>query len=399
MILTTSQLDQVRKYQSLIAQGKSAAESARTVGVSPSTIRGWLTKGENLAAPPKAPAKKAAVKKPKAVKDAAAMAPAKKATKKASKKAAGPAVEEKPKRSRKAKAPTDLVKTPAKKVAAKKAKVSKVSPAPDILEEKPKRVVDKVVPFQAIMLPDTITVIFNGKPNQIDKKHANYGEIKKIITENQKAGKIRSSKLEEIRLLIDVKAGLANSSKGRVTVDGQKVLIDGHTVVGRLANRLIAAVNSKNQKDIDRFCAFHTKIVNAKNSGKLIARLFDFVDQRGLGLHDDGDIIAFKVVRFNFKDKHTGTMDNSVGKIVTMPREQVNDNDNQTCSTGLHVCAPSYISSFGGGNDKLVACKVRPEDFVSIPTDYSSAKARTCRYEVISEVGNVKDFLAKYKLD
>lgn len=392
MILTTSQLDQVRKYKELIAEGKSAAESARTVGVSPSTIRGWLTKGENLA--PVKPAKAAKVKK----------APV---AKKVAKKAAAPVAEEKPKRVRKPKAVVGvkatkkgsaLVKAPAKKVVAKKTtKATKVEAAPD-LQEKPKRTVDKAVPFQAIILPDTITIVFNGKPNQIDKKHANYGDIKKIIAENQKGGKIRASKLEEIRLLIDVKAGLSKASNGRVQVEGQKVLIDGHTVVGRLANRLIAAVNSKNQKDIDRFCAFHTKIVKAQNSGKLIARLFDFVDQRGLGLHDDGDIIAFKVVRSNFKDKHTGTMDNSVGKIVTMERSKVNDNDNQTCSTGLHVCAPSYISSFGSTGDKLVACKVRPEDFVSIPTDYSSAKARTCRYEVISEVGNVETFLKTYKV-
>jgi len=78
-------------------------------------------------------------------------------------------------------------------------------------------------------------------------------------------------------------------------------------------------------------------------------------------------------------------MDNSPGTIVEMERNQVDDNKDQTCSTGLHFCGMSYLSCFGG--DRTVIVKINPADVVSIPSDYNEAKGRACRYEVIGELG------------
>ena len=41
-----------------------------------------------------------------------------------------------------------------------------------------------------------------------------------------------------------------------------------------------------------------------------------------------------------------------------MARTRVNDDDTQTCSRGLHVCAKSYIRYFGSSSDKVVKVKV-----------------------------------------
>ena len=35
----------------------------------------------------------------------------------------------------------------------------------------------------------------------------------------------------------------------------------------------------------------------------------------------------------------------------------------------------------------MVILKINPRDVVSIPTDYNNTKGRTCRYEVVGEVG------------
>jgi hypothetical protein len=45
----------------------------------------------------------------------------------------------------------------------------------------------------------------------------------------------------------------------------------------------------------------------------------------------------------------------------------------------------SYLNHFGGARTVIV--KVNPRDVVSIPSDYNGAKGRTCRYEVIGELG------------
>ena len=78
-------------------------------------------------------------------------------------------------------------------------------------------------------------------------------------------------------------------------------------------------------------------------------------------------------------------MDNSVGKIVEMERNEVDDDKDRTCSTGLHFCSESYLNSFGG--ERTVIVKINPRDVVSIPSDYNDSKGRACRYEVIGELG------------
>ena len=109
------------------------------------------------------------------------------------------------------------------------------------------------------------------------------------------------------------------------------------------------------------------------------------VEKNNLPITADGHFLAYKKVRGDFKDCHTGTMDNSVGKIVEMERNQVDDNANQTCSTGLHFCSQNYLNHFGG--ERTMILKINPADVVSIPTDYDFSKGRACRYEVIGELG------------
>ena len=119
-----------------------------------------------------------------------------------------------------------------------------------------------------------------------------------------------------------------------------------------------------------------------KNPSKeSVKDLYDFLAACDLPITEDGCFLAYKRVTENFTDCHTGTMDNSVGKIVKMPRNKVNDDRNVTCSSGLHVCSKSYLNDFYGEN--IVVCKVNPKNVVSVPVDYNQSKMRVCEYEVI----------------
>lgn len=86
-------------------------------------------------------------------------------------------------------------------------------------------------------------------------------------------------------------------------------------------------------------------------------------------------------------DIHSGTFDNSPGKIVEMPREEVDSDVNQTCSRGLHACADSYLGEFYAKSSgyKVIVVKINPKDVCAVPADYNFSKMRTCRYEVLSE--------------
>lgn len=72
---------------------------------------------------------------------------------------------------------------------------------------------------------------------------------------------------------------------------------------------------------------------------------------------------------------------NNVGDVVSMPREEVQDDPKTGCSTGLHVGTYEYASQFASG--VLVRVAVAPEDVVSIPLDCEWQKLRACKYVVL----------------
>lgn len=79
--------------------------------------------------------------------------------------------------------------------------------------------------------------------------------------------------------------------------------------------------------------------------------LFWFLKRNGLIISKCGFFIAYRNVvptsKVNDKgetiytDAHSGTTKIEIGKVVTIPREQCDDNSDNTCSRGL-VCSPVY---------------------------------------------------------
>ena len=121
-------------------------------------------------------------------------------------------------------------------------------------------------------------------------------------------------------------------------------------------------------------------------SKRAVDELYDFLEAGELPITEDGHFLAFKNVRSNFMDIHSGTFRNQVGDVCEMPRNGVDEDKNRTCSAGLHFCSIQYLPSFSdsdGGHTMIV--KINPKDVVAIPADYNNTKGRTCRYEVVAE--------------
>lgn len=83
-----------------------------------------------------------------------------------------------------------------------------------------------------------------------------------------------------------------------------------------------------------------------------------------------------------FTDWHTRKSTIMLGEAVVMPREECDNDPNNTCSSGLHVGAPGYVSGFGGNSktNYILACLVSPMNVVAVPYDYDFEKMRTCEY-------------------
>ncbi|MDC6350722.1 hypothetical protein PP178_04095 [Zeaxanthinibacter sp. PT1] len=83
-----------------------------------------------------------------------------------------------------------------------------------------------------------------------------------------------------------------------------------------------------------------------------------------------------------FTDWHTRSAHIELGKPVSMPMEEVDRDPNRTCSSGLHVGAPGYVSTFGGYGMKtyILACLVNPMNVGAVPYDYNGQKMRVSEY-------------------
>lgn len=182
--------------------------------------------------------------------------------------------------------------------------------------------------------------------------------------------------------LVSEKAKVVGWSNGEFRIRDNLLYVDNAPVHHAVAGLVIDAFRMN--RPFSQFLKFYKKL-KENSSYHTIQQLVPFLKHNDVEINGDGDIVAWKVVTEDYKDCHTGTFDNSVGTVVEMDRNEVDDNPSNTCSAGLHVCAKSYIKGFGAGRTRVVKVLINPADMVSVPHDYSGAKCRCCRYKVIAD--------------
>lgn len=119
-------------------------------------------------------------------------------------------------------------------------------------------------------------------------------------------------------------------------------------------------------------------------SYRAVHELWNFLDHKGLPITPDGHFLAYKRVRDDFYDFHTGTVNYAVGTTVTKPRNEVNEDSRVECSNGLHAGTLNYVDGFNAGRGKVLIVKINPKDVVSVP-EADAQKLRCCKMEVIGE--------------
>lgn len=229
--------------------------------------------------------------------------------------------------------------------------------------------------YPFIVQGSNVTVVIDGKPHTISKTHITYQKV---------VDAIKASDWATVKQIIDPIKVVLNFGAGNVSIQGNTMFWKNEPFAGVLATRMISMLEEG--FDIGPMVKFMDNLM--KNPSKrAVDELYGFLEKNNLPLTPDGHFLAYKKVRKDFLDIHSGTMDNSPGTIVEMERNKVDDNKDQTCSTGLHFCGLSYLGHFGGSDSRVVIVKINPADVVSIPSDYNGAKGRACRYEVIGEMG------------
>lgn len=168
----------------------------------------------------------------------------------------------------------------------------------------------------------------------------------------------------------------------QIEVKDGSVFVDGDSIQSVVADRIINFL--ADGVDCLPIFKFITRL-QLNPSKRAVDELYTFLEHKHLPLTETGTFLAYKAVRNDYTDKHTGRFFNGVGEVLSMPRNKVDDDKNVGCSYGFHAGTLAYASNFACGSDKLVLVEIDPADVVSIPTDCEFQKLRTCRYMVVAE--------------
>jgi len=224
-----------------------------------------------------------------------------------------------------------------------------------------------------IITDNTITVLLNNKPMVVDASDSRFEQVTQMIIDNCTE--------EELIELLDTAKIIENFGEGNIKVISGEVYYNDKIIRSALTNRITTMMEKG--FDIKPLLKF-TDNLYKNPSKRAVDETYTFLEACNLPITEDGYFLAYKKVRSDYTDVHSGTFDNSVGETCSMPRNEVDEDSTRTCSAGLHVASYSYMAHYPG--EKIVICKINPANVVAVPQDYNNAKMRVCEYEVVGEV-------------
>ena len=233
-----------------------------------------------------------------------------------------------------------------------------------------------------IITDHSVTLFDKLKPVTVTDSHPLFQDIKDYVLEGC---------YEQALDLIDnrraAKRAIRDTSFELVT---DSLYLDDYRIPDNMAIRIFGLMAEYcSVKPLEKF--FRNLLDNP--SYRAVQELYGFLELSKLPITDDGYFVAYKAVNSEFRDCHTGTMDNSVGAQPSMPRNLVDEDKNRTCSAGLHFAGYEYARGFVPHNGHLMAVRINPKDVVAIPSDYNNQKGRASTYMIVEEIENKADVL------
>lgn len=222
-----------------------------------------------------------------------------------------------------------------------------------------------------ILTDRSLTIVLNDEPKTITSENPVWNDA---ITA------IREGRFDDLPDLLDKSKAIARFSHGKIEVRDGLVTYAGEEIHNIVVDRILNFI--KNGLPYEPLVKFLDKLMQ-NPSRRAVNELYKFLEHKKMPLTPDGDFLAYKSVRADFKDWYSGEHDFSIGQVREMARNQVCDNADVGCSAGYHAGSEEYAKSFNGGGN-LVIVKINPADVVSVPTDCECQKLRASRLEVVA---------------
>lgn len=231
---------------------------------------------------------------------------------------------------------------------------------------------------------DALTLFIGGIPYNADSGHPNYEKIIQLLM----SGDYTEDKLLE---LVSVRVHLENIIAAHqvqdVKIGTDTVWYKDRPVHSHLSTRMLDIVSKG--LDVTPWALFMNKLY-ANPSRRAVEELYLWLEKSQMPITPEGNFLAYKKVRDDYSSYHLDPNGNKVwnrvGDIVSMERNEVEDDRRLTCAQGLHFCSWTYLPHYYGRQGRVMMLSVNPADVVSIPKDYDDAKGRAWQYKVVGEI-------------
>lgn len=266
--------------------------------------------------------------------------------------------------------------------------------------------------FPFIVQGSNITVVIGTTSHTVSKSHVAYAKVLDAI---------KTGNWDLVKDIIEPKKAVLKFGAGNISIEGDKIFWKSQEMHNALTKRMVQMIHE--DFPVTALVAFMENLM--KNPSKrAVDELYGFLEKNSLPITEDGFFLGYKKVDQNYLDIHSKTVLNkpaqyltdeekaslplTVGQrkevtvalegdvlTVSMERNQVDDDQNRTCSNGLHICSKDYLPHFGSGysnrdHDRVVIVKINPADVVSVPNDYNNAKLRCSKYAIVDEIDKEK---------
>jgi hypothetical protein len=222
-----------------------------------------------------------------------------------------------------------------------------------------------------ILTDNSLTIVVDGKALTMESSNPSFGEAKRLLSQE---------KYDELPDLFDTPKAVERFAEGSIKVSDGEVSYKGEVIHNHVVGRILDFMRQGlPYKPLTRFVE---KLMN-NPSRRAVNELYAFLEHKNMPLTPDGNFLAYKGVRSDFTDWHSGQFANKVGDVNEMPRRNVCDNANIGCSDGFHAGSLDYARQYGNGGHLMVV-EIDPADVVSVPLDCDQQKLRTCKYKVVS---------------
>jgi len=222
-----------------------------------------------------------------------------------------------------------------------------------------------------ILTDKSLTCVIEGKSLTMEQDNPSFKKAEKAIADER---------WDDLADLFDTAKAVENFAEGNIEVKDGEVFYKDEIVHGHVVGRILDLMSGdKPYKSVIRFL---DKLMD-NPSRKAISELYAFLEHKEMPLTGEGNFLAYKGVRSDYTDWHSGKFSNKVGVVNDMARRNVCDDANNGCSHGFHAGSLNYAKGYGNGGHLMVV-EIDPSDVVSVPNDCEQQKLRTCKYKVVA---------------